>query len=58
MCDVIIIGAGASGIVSSIFAKRKNNKVIVLERNDKSLNYFRISMETKKVQIRSNKNYK
>ncbi|MBR3146216.1 MAG: aminoacetone oxidase family FAD-binding enzyme [Bacilli bacterium] len=37
MCDVIIIGAGASGIVSSIFAKRKNNKVIVLERNDKSL---------------------
>ena len=37
MCDVIIIGAGASGIVSSIFAKRKNNNVIVLERNDKSL---------------------
>jgi len=37
MCDVIIIGAGASGIVSSIFAKKSNNKVIVLERNDKSL---------------------
>ena len=37
MCDVIIIGAGASGIVSSIFAKKKNNRVIVLERNDKSL---------------------
>lgn len=37
MCDVIIIGAGASGIVSSIFAKKKNNKVVVLERNDKSL---------------------
>lgn len=37
MCDVIIIGAGASGIVSSIFAKKSNNRVIVLERNDKSL---------------------
>ena len=37
MCDVIIIGAGASGIVSSIFAKKKDNKVIILERNDKSL---------------------
>ena len=37
MYDVIIIGAGASGIVSSIFAKKSNNKVIVLERNDKSL---------------------
>lgn len=37
MCDVIIIGAGASGIVSSIFAKKNNNKVVVLERNDKSL---------------------
>ena len=37
MCDVIIIGAGASGIVSSIFAKKSNNKVVILERNDKSL---------------------
>ena len=37
MCDVIIIGAGASGIVSSIFAKKNNNKVVVLERNDKTL---------------------
>lgn len=37
MCDVIIIGAGASGIVSSIFAKKNDNSVIVLERNDKCL---------------------
>ena len=37
MCDVIIIGAGASGIVCSIFAKKNNNKVVILERNDKSL---------------------
>ena len=34
MCDVLIIGGGASGIVSSIIAKNKNNKVIVLERNN------------------------
>ena len=34
MCDVLIIGGGASGIVSSIIAKNENNKVIVLERNN------------------------
>ena len=34
MCDVLIIGGGASGIVSSIFAKNDKNKVIVLERNN------------------------
>ena len=33
MCDVVIIGCGASGIVSSIFAKNKENKVTILERN-------------------------
>ena len=37
MIDVIIIGGGASGIVSAIFAKRDNNKVVVLERNSKCL---------------------
>lgn len=37
MCDVIIIGAGASGIACSILAKKNNNKVVILERNDKSL---------------------
>ena len=37
MCDVIIVGGGASGIVASIYAKRENNRVIVLERNDKVL---------------------
>lgn len=34
---VIVIGGGASGIVSSIFAKRDNNEVIVLEKNNKCL---------------------
>ena len=33
MKNVVVIGGGASGIVASIFAKRKNNRVIVLERN-------------------------
>lgn len=33
MCDIVIIGCGASGIVSSIFAKNKKNKVTILERN-------------------------
>lgn len=34
---IIVIGGGASGIVASIFAKRKNNEVIVLEKNSKCL---------------------
>lgn len=34
---IIVIGGGASGIVASIFAKRDNNEVIVLERNSKCL---------------------
>ena len=33
MCDVLIIGGGASGIVASIYAKNEFNKVVVLERN-------------------------
>ena len=37
MCDVVIIGGGASGIVSAIYSKTKDNRVIVLERNDKIL---------------------
>lgn len=34
--DIVIIGAGASGLVASIFAKNKSNNVIVLERYEKS----------------------
>lgn len=34
---IIVIGGGASGIVAGIFAKRKNNEVIVLEKNSKCL---------------------
>ena len=34
---VIVIGGGASGIVASIFAKRDNNEVIVIEKNSKCL---------------------
>lgn len=34
--DIVIIGAGASGLVASIFAKNNNNKVTVLERYEKS----------------------
>ena len=33
METILIIGGGASGLVSAIFAKNKNNKVIILERN-------------------------
>ena len=34
--DIVIIGAGASGLVASIFAKSKDNNVTVLERYEKS----------------------
>ena len=34
---IIVIGGGASGIVASIFAKRGDNEVIVLEKNNKCL---------------------
>ena len=34
---IVVIGGGASGIVASIFAKRSDNKVIVLEKNSKCL---------------------
>ena len=33
--DIIIIGAGASGIVTTINAKNENNRVILLEKNDR-----------------------
>lgn len=33
MKKVVIIGGGASGLISSIFAKNKDNEVIILERN-------------------------
>ena len=34
---IIVVGCGASGIVTSIFAKKSNNEVIVLEKNSKPL---------------------
>ena len=34
MKKILIIGAGASGLVASIYAKEKNNEVILLERNN------------------------
>ena len=34
--DIVVIGAGASGLVASIFAKKETNNVLVLERYDKS----------------------
>ena len=37
MKNVVIIGCGASGIVAAIKSKRKNNRVIVLERNTDAL---------------------
>ncbi|MBP3635923.1 MAG: aminoacetone oxidase family FAD-binding enzyme [Bacilli bacterium] len=33
MSKVVIIGGGVSGVVSAIYAKRKGNKVTILERN-------------------------
>ena len=33
--DIIIIGAGPSGMMCAINAKNENNKVIVIEKNDK-----------------------
>ena len=36
MKRVVVVGAGASGIIASIFAS-KNNEVIVLERNSSPL---------------------
>jgi hypothetical protein len=35
MNTITIIGAGASGLMAAIYAKTKNNKVIILEQNDK-----------------------
>ena len=37
MNQVVIIGGGASGIVSGIFAAREDNEVIILERNSECL---------------------
>lgn len=34
--DVIIIGAGASGMMAAIFSSRKKKKVLLLERNDRA----------------------
>jgi len=35
MYDVVIVGAGASGLVSAIVAARRGKKVLVLEKNNK-----------------------
>lgn len=35
MIDVVIIGAGASGLVTAIVAARRGKKVVVLEKNNK-----------------------
>jgi len=37
MKQVVVIGAGASGIVSAIYAAKNGNKVTILERNTSSL---------------------
>lgn len=34
MSKVVVIGGGASGLVASIFARKKGNEVILLERNN------------------------
>ncbi|MBE6157329.1 MAG: aminoacetone oxidase family FAD-binding enzyme [Firmicutes bacterium] len=34
MEKIVIIGGGASGLVSALFSKNKNNEVIILERNN------------------------
>ena len=34
MRKIVIIGGGASGLVSAINAKKENNEVVILERND------------------------
>lgn len=34
MTKIVVIGGGASGLVASIFAKDKNNEVIILEKNN------------------------
>ena len=33
MIDVIVIGAGASGLISSIYAAKNNKKVLLIEKN-------------------------
>ncbi|HIM94849.1 MAG TPA: FAD-dependent oxidoreductase, partial [Campylobacterales bacterium] len=35
MYDVIIIGAGASGLVCAIVSARRGKKVLILEKNNK-----------------------
>ena len=34
MKKVVIIGAGASGLITAIYAKRNGNDVIFIENND------------------------
>ncbi len=35
MYDVIVIGAGPAGMIASIMASKKNNKVLLIEKNDR-----------------------
>ena len=37
MDRIVVIGAGASGILAGIYAKNDNNEVIILEKNNKPL---------------------
>lgn len=34
MTRIVVIGGGASGLIAAIYAKRKDNEVIILERNN------------------------
>jgi len=35
MFDVIVVGAGASGLVTAIVAARRGKRVVILEKNNK-----------------------
>ena len=35
MSKVVIVGGGASGLITSIYARKKNHEVIVIEKLDK-----------------------
>lgn len=47
MNRIVIIGSGASGIVSAISSKREDNEVIVLEKNNDSLKKLLITGNSK-----------
>ena len=43
MYDIAVIGAGASGVLSALKAKNKNNKIILLEQSEKILKKILVS---------------